>query len=139
MIDNAVDAIPSVSVAVLDGDRVLLVLRGREPSRGLYAFPGGRVEPGETDEEAAAREVFEETGLTVSNLTEYQTVFISGMRDGVSVRYRLRVFETQTHAGTPVAGDDAEAFGWFGLADLDRLPMARSMAEATREILTRRY
>jgi 8-oxo-dGTP diphosphatase len=139
MTDDTMDAIPSVSVAVLDGDKVLLVLRGREPSRGLYAFPGGRVEPGETDEEAAAREVLEETSLTVSNLTEFQTVFISGIRDGVSVRYRLRVFMTQTHSGTPAAGDDAEAVGWFRLTDLDRLPMARSMAEAAREILTRGY
>jgi ADP-ribose pyrophosphatase YjhB (NUDIX family) len=137
MADEATDAIPSVSVAVLDGDRVLLVLRGREPSRGLYAFPGGRVELGETDEQAAIREVVEETGLAVSNLTEYQTVFISGVREGVSVRYRLRVFITQTHSGTPIAGDDAEAVGWFRLTDLDRLPMARSMAEAARDILTR--
>lgn len=137
MTEDAADAIPSVSVAVCDGDKVLLVLRGREPSRGLYAFPGGRVEAGETDEEAAIREVFEETGLSVSNLTEFQTVFISGTRDGAAVRYRLRVFTTQTFIGTPSAGDDADAVGWFGLAELDRLPMARSMAEAAREILIR--
>ena len=48
------------------GRRLLLVLRGREPSRGNWSVPGGRVEPGESDEAATAREVLEETGLHVN-------------------------------------------------------------------------
>ncbi|HSP39485.1 MAG TPA: NUDIX domain-containing protein [Frankiaceae bacterium] len=45
--------------------RILLVQRANEPGRGLWSLPGGRVEPGETDEQAVVREVAEETGLTV--------------------------------------------------------------------------
>jgi 8-oxo-dGTP diphosphatase len=45
--------------------RLLLVRRANDPGRGLWSLPGGRVEPGETDAEALAREVEEETGLTV--------------------------------------------------------------------------
>ena len=42
------EPISAVSVALVRGDRILLVKRGRAPARGLYAFPGGRVEEGET-------------------------------------------------------------------------------------------
>jgi NADH pyrophosphatase NudC (nudix superfamily) len=49
--------------------RVLLVIRDREPGRGLYGLPGGVVDPGESVEEALAREVYEEVGLRVRELT----------------------------------------------------------------------
>lgn len=46
--------------------RVLLIKRGNEPGRGLWSLPGGRIEPGESDVAAVAREVAEETGLEVT-------------------------------------------------------------------------
>ena len=54
------------AVVVDDAGRYLLVRRGREPSKGLWSIPGGKVEPGESDEQATAREVLEETGLPVT-------------------------------------------------------------------------
>lgn len=58
---------PLVGVGVLirDGERFLLVKRASEPSKGLWSIPGGLVELGEKAEEAARREVMEETGLDV--------------------------------------------------------------------------
>jgi ADP-ribose pyrophosphatase YjhB (NUDIX family) len=50
-------------IVVDERGRLLLVRRGTEPGRGLWSVPGGRVEPGESDAEATAREVLEETGL----------------------------------------------------------------------------
>src|SRR4051812_32458108 len=58
--------LPAVSVAIFHDGRFLLVKRGREPSKGFYAFPGGRVDAGEADEDAARRELAEETGLTIA-------------------------------------------------------------------------
>src|SRR6476646_2063474 len=54
-----------VGAVVLDGSRVLLIKRGHAPLKGQWSLPGGGVETGETLEQAIAREVLEETGLTI--------------------------------------------------------------------------
>ena len=58
--------IVGVGAIVVDGDRVLLVKRGRPPLHGEWSVPGGAVEVGETLSAAVQREVLEETGLVVS-------------------------------------------------------------------------
>ena len=79
--------LPAVSVALQHDDRLLLVLRGRAPSLGYYAFPGGRVETGETLEEAARRELAEETGLAVHELSPLALVRAEGeLRRGGDAR-----------------------------------------------------
>ena len=55
-----------VGAVVLDGDRVLLVKRGRAPGAGKWSLPGGLVHLGETTREAVVREVAEECGLAIS-------------------------------------------------------------------------
>ena len=55
----------AASVAVVRRDDLLLVQRNRPPSEGLWTLPGGRLEPGETPEQCAIREVREELGLAV--------------------------------------------------------------------------
>lgn len=117
----------AVSVAIASGGRVLLVRRGREPGMGLYAFPGGRVEPGETLEAAARRELFEETALTAGPLAPLVTLAIPGP-DG-SAAFTLTVFAGGEAAGSLAAGDDAADAGWYTAAEIAQLPLAGNVGE----------
>lgn len=118
--------ITAVSVALRSGGRFLLVKRGREPARGLFAFPGGRIEAGETAEEAARRELLEETGVTPGALSFFREIVIEGRRDGRPARYRLQVFLAEDGDGRARPGDDAETVGWYSLEEMRALPVTQS-------------
>jgi ADP-ribose pyrophosphatase YjhB (NUDIX family) len=92
--------VPAVSVAVVRDDRVLLVRRARPPSQGLYAFPGGKVEAGETLEQAARRELLEETGLEASDFRPVETIFIEGSSENHPADYRLADMAAMPLAGS---------------------------------------
>lgn len=123
--------ITAVSVAVLRGDSVLLVKRGQAPSRGLYAFPGGCVEPGETLEAAARRELFEETGLEAGDLSPFVSVLI----EGEIANYDLQVFAGGDAGGEPLAADDAEEAAFFTLSEMEQLGVIESVLQVARKIL----
>jgi 8-oxo-dGTP diphosphatase len=127
--------IPAVSVALMRGDRILLVKRGQAPSRGHYAFPGGRVEPGETEEQAARRELREETGLEAGDIAPLRAYMIDAERDGREITYRLQVFCGQDCGGDPLADSDADEAGFFSLAEMDEMPVTPSVLEVSRELL----
>lgn len=126
--------LPAVSIALRRGDRLLLVRRGRDPSAGFYAFPGGRVEPGETDEEAVARELAEETGLAAGAVHFLREYLLEPPALGAP-GFRLRVYGGDWQAGEPVAMDDADHAGWFTLAEMRDLAVIPSVFELAEEIL----
>ncbi|MBE3206761.1 NUDIX hydrolase [Frankia sp. CH37] len=103
-----------VALAQLDGQtHVLLVRRGHDPYAGLWALPGGHVDPGESIPAAAARELAEETGIVVAErlLDDVGTYDAPG-RDPRG-HYVTHAFLTElTTPGTPTAGDDAAAARW---------------------------
>ncbi|MCR5859072.1 NUDIX hydrolase [Mesorhizobium sp. J428] len=126
--------LPAVSIALVDRDRVLLVRRGRAPAKGLYAFPGGRVEDGESLEAAVRRELFEETGLGAEAVEPVETLLIE--REGSGSTFELNVFRGVYAGGEPVAGDDAETAGWFTLADMACLPVIPSVLAVAQRLLS---
>lgn len=109
----------AVSAVCVRRGRLLLVRRGRAPAAGTWALPGGRVQPGETLRDAVAREVTEETSLTVDVLG------LIGVteRIGSDHHYVICVHRVVADAREPVAGDDADAVGWASSADLGALAL----------------
>lgn len=108
-----------------DSGRLLLIQRGNEPGRGLWAPPGGRVEPGEDDAAALVREMEEETGLLVQ-----PGDLVGRVRRGcVEIAdYRCRVV-----GGTLRAGDDAIDARWCDAATMLELPLVPLLVETLRE------
>ena len=110
--------IESVGIVIWDdAGRILLVQRGHEPQAGLWTIPGGRVEPGESLEQAASREALEETGLEVAVGAEIYRVRIPGGDDRV---FDVHDFEARVVGGEMRAGDDAADVRWQALDALDR-------------------
>ena len=70
----------AVSAGIFRDGKILLVRRAREPAKGVYTFPGGRVEFGESLTEALTREIREETGLVI------EIVGLAGYREALPPR-----------------------------------------------------
>lgn len=127
--------VPAVSVAVVRGKTVLLVKRARPPSQGLYAYPGGKVEPGETLTQAAARELAEETGLEARDYHPLRDIHIDGSGENHAVDYLLTVFGAAYVGGEPEASDDAETAAFHTLAEMAEMPLADEVLEVASELL----
>ena len=123
--------IACVGGIVRDGDRLLLVRRGQAPARGTWSVPGGRVEAGESDAQATAREVLEETGLAVEVGERAGSVERDAPGGGVYViqDYLCRPAPDADVAAVR-AGDDADDAGWFTAAELRALDTAPGLVEA---------
>jgi 8-oxo-dGTP diphosphatase len=122
--------IPCVGAVIKDGSgRLLLIKRGHEPGMGLWSIPGGRVEAGESDAGAVAREVREETGLIVA-----VGRLIGSVRRpaGAGSEFDIRDYAATVTGGALAPGDDADDAAWAGPAELEGLPLTPGLLEALR-------
>jgi len=124
--------IPSVTVdgIILRGGgkkpvEILLIKRGKDPYRGMWALPGGFIEYGETGEESVLREIKEETGLDCE-INDLTTVASRPDRDPrghtISIVYKL----TPVDDSDPLSGDDASDAAWYPLDNLPDLAFDHS-------------
>lgn len=114
--------------------QVLLIKRGKHPFQGFWAFPGGFANSGESLEEAAARELKEETGAVVPCLEQVGTFSTPG-RDprGWMITAAFRAF-VQAGSVKPAAADDAREAVWFSLSlSLEREDKTEAAAETKTE------
>ncbi|MEP1230211.1 MAG: NUDIX hydrolase, partial [Litorimonas sp.] len=92
-----------VGVICLRGSDVLLIKRGKAPRKGEWSIPGGRIEAGETEQDAALRELFEETGVR-AKLGPKIAVIDAHFEE---FYYRLHDYAAIWQSGESKAGDDA--------------------------------
>ncbi len=123
----------AASVAIVGREEILLIQRNRPPSEGLWTLPGGRLEPGESTEQCALREVQEELGITLYGLKPLIVLHHK--------QFRLQTFATQTWDGE-IRADTAEVRDWrwvksFKVGQLATTPGLLDVVQAAFRIFDR--
>jgi len=129
---------------LIENNSVLLVKRGREPFKGEWAIPGGRIEDDESAEECAIREMKEETGLDIK-IVSLVGIYSDPGRDPrgiIAAAYIVRrivgaltppdcMKRGSPHGSSglpmPNPGDDASDAKWFSLDGLPKLATDHSI------------
>lgn len=133
------EPIKTVGVVVIQSNKVLLVRHSEQSSHvtGSYGFPAGRVEAGETDVEAALRELEEETGLhaKIEALREIPTIYEAMLerKDGAKL-FVMKAFRVDDFSGE--LRSSQETFPeWIPLSQLDAFPLLTNVNQAIHDAL----
>ena len=127
----------AVGAIVFKDDRVLLVRRGKPPAEDLWAIPGGRVEIGETLQQAAEREILEETAITIRAGVPVYTFDVIERDPQGHIRFHYVIVDLTADyvRGQPRAGDDASAARWIASDELATL----KVSPKTRQLLRTKF
>lgn len=118
----------AVGAVVVDDQRLLMVQRDREPGKGLWSVPGGRLESGEYLDAAVSREVKEETGLDVSVGQLLGILEVVGDPHYVILDF----VATVNGEAAPVAGGDVADVRWVPLDEVAALDCTPRFCETLR-------
>lgn len=125
----------------LSGDRVLLARRRNPPDAGLWGFPGGHVEPGETALAAAARELAEETGVIATPRLYLDNVdlILRGPDGALQFHFLLAGVLCDYVSGQPVAADDALEARWWPVVEVlaEKLPLSQHVGDLLTSAVAR--
>ena len=124
--------VPAVLAVVPRAQEVLLVQRRNPPDAGLWGFPGGKVDYGETLMAAAERELREETRVSARAKRVLTALDAMGQGAAPAHHFVLIAVLCDWLEGEPVAADDAQDARWVALAELDRLLLSKDVAAVAR-------
>jgi 8-oxo-dGTP diphosphatase len=116
-----------------EAGQLLMIKRRNEPGAGLWSLPGGRIEPGETDQQAVVREVAEETGLRVTCGALLGSVERPGLAGAV---VDIRDYRALVTGGELTAGDDAADARWVTPQEAAALDAAGQLTDGLMSALT---
>ena len=125
----------AVGAIVFKDDKVLLVLRANPPAKEQWAIPGGRVELGETLQEAAEREIKEETGIIIRAREPVFTFDVIDRDDAERVQFHYVIVDLAADyiSGEPQPGDDALGARWISPEKLNTLPVSPTTLKLLRQ------
>lgn len=121
----------AVGAIVIDKGAILLVKRDREPARGEWSLPGGRVEAGETLREALVREVREETGIDidVDGLIGVAERVVRDDDGAITFHYVILDYVCHARTNTLNPGDDAADARWVSVDALGDMTLTSGLLE----------
>jgi 8-oxo-dGTP diphosphatase len=128
----------AVSAAIFRDGRILLVKRAEQPAKGRWTLPGGRVETGETLVAAVAREVAEETGLTITvkELAGYREVILDEAVADRGRHFVILPFVAEWVSGEVKLNEELGDFRWFDIETIGDLPTTDGLLEILRKAQT---
>lgn len=117
-----------VGAVIINDSRVLLLERPKSDFMGgIYELPSGKVEGGETLDVALAREVKEETGLEISEITEYMGHFDYLSKSGKKTRQFN--FAATIRVPIEISLTEHENYAWAQQKELSRYPVTKSVRQ----------
>ena len=102
-------------VVIIEDNKVLLVQEKKQMAYALWNFPGGKLEPGETAEQAAYREIREELNVDLINPKLVKTYPVQNL----GVNLDLNTFTGSIKGNIKIKDDELLAYGWFSLESVE--------------------